>query len=160
MSKFAHLHEMVLCKQAATVVSCHLNLKFVLSFILGGCPVYHGNSYNGPVLKDCTAYLEHGTFVSGVIGRHRSVKEDDYSQARIFYTVCFCSTSFLFHCCYVDFLQEVLTDQKREILINNITAALAECTDKNIINRSLAVLSNVDEDLESKIKKNLQSYLY
>jgi catalase len=54
----------------------------------------------------------------------------------------------------------VLTDQKREILINNIVAALAECRDKNIINRSLAVLSNVDEDLESKIKKNLQSYLY
>jgi hypothetical protein len=77
---------------------------FLLSFALGGCPVYHGNSYNGPVVKDCAAYLEHGTFVSGSIARHRSVNEDDYSQARIFYKVCFCSTSFSLHCCYIDCL--------------------------------------------------------
>lgn len=103
----------------------------------GGCPVYHGNSYNGPIVTDRDAHVEHGTFESGIVARHMLVDEDNYSQPRAFYT-------------------KVLDDQGRANLINNIAKSLAQCTDKDIVRRSLIVLANVDDDFGRKLAEKIK----
>ena len=49
----------------------------------------------------------------------------------------------------------MLDDCARARLIDNIVDHLQQCTDKNIIRRSVAVLANVDDDFGRKLADRL-----
>lgn len=53
-------------------------------------------------------------------------------------------------------LQKVLDHQGRAHLIDNIVEHLQQCTDKDIIRRSVAVLANVDDDFGRQLASRLK----
>ncbi|CAF4686920.1 unnamed protein product [Rotaria sp. Silwood1] len=101
-----------------------------------GCPNYYRNTFHGPEVMKPEKYLEHATFESGMAARHEANDDDNYSQPRIFY-------------------QKVLDDRGRAHLIQNIVEHLQQCTDKDIIRRSVAVLANVDNDFGKQLATKL-----
>ncbi|CAF0854122.1 unnamed protein product [Adineta steineri] len=102
----------------------------------GGRPNYYKNSMHGPDVTNRERHLEHATFESGMAARHEAGGDDNFSQPRIFY-------------------QKVLDDRGRAHLIQNIVEHLQQCTDKDIIYRSVAVLANVDDDFGKQLATKL-----
>jgi len=102
----------------------------------GGAPNFYRNSFNGPDVTDRNRHLEHATFESGLATRHEANADDNYSQPRVFY-------------------QQVLNDSGRAHLIDNIAGHLEQCTDKDIIRRSVAVFANVDGDFAKRLAQKL-----
>jgi len=102
----------------------------------GGRPNYYKNSFHGPDATDRARHLEHATFESGLATRHEASEDDNFSQPRIFYT-------------------KVLDDQGRANLTQNIVDHLQQCTDKDIIRRTVAVFTNVDEGFGRKLAEKL-----
>jgi len=102
----------------------------------GNAPNYYKNSFNGPEVTNRDQHLEHATFESGLAARHEAKDDDNYSQPRVFY-------------------QKVLDERGRTHMINNIVEHLQQCTDKDIVRRSVAVFANVDEDLGRRLAEKL-----
>jgi catalase len=102
----------------------------------GSAPNYYRNSMNGPDVTNRAAHIEHATEESGMAARHDASEDDNYSQPRVFY-------------------QKVLDDLGRAHLIQNIVGHLQQCTDKDIIRRSVAVFANVDEDFGRQLAEKL-----
>ena len=89
--------------------------------------------------------------------RHDASEDDNFSQARVFYQVSFLSVSLskLVSTSATVRVQRVLDDCARARLIDNIVGHLEQCTDKNIIRRSVAVLANVDDAFGKKLADRL-----
>jgi catalase len=68
--------------------------------------------------------------------RHEANDDDNFSQPRIFY-------------------QKVLDDRGRAHLLQNIVEHLQQCTDKDVIRRSVAVLANVDDNFGQQLAARL-----
>lgn len=98
----------------------------------GNSPNYYRNSYNGPDVTNRAQHIEHATFESGMAARFDASDDDNYSQPRIFY-------------------QKVLDEAARLRLIENISDHLKQCTDKEIVRRSVSIFANVDEDFARRI---------
>ncbi|CAF2633540.1 unnamed protein product [Rotaria sp. Silwood2] len=101
-----------------------------------GCPNYYRNTFHGPEVTNPEKYLEHATFESGMAARHDANDDDNFTQPRVFY-------------------QKVLDDRGRAHLIQNIVEHLQQCTVKDIIRRSVAVLANVDNDFGKQLATRL-----
>ncbi|UJR17944.1 hypothetical protein I4U23_004843 [Adineta vaga] len=97
--------------------------------------VHHNNTQNESAVPKQTVHIRTSNTKPDVVHGNMPF-EDDFYQPRNFY-------------------RHVLDDQGRANLINNIARSLSQCTDKNVIHRTLNLLSNVDSDfgrsLASKI---------
>jgi len=102
----------------------------------GGRPNYYRNSYHGPEVTNRDKHIEHATFESGMAARHEAGDDDNFSQPRVFY-------------------QNVLDDLGRAHLLQNIVEHLGQCTDKDVISRSVAVLANVDDNFGQQLASKL-----
>ncbi|CAF2909979.1 unnamed protein product [Rotaria sp. Silwood2] len=102
----------------------------------GGAPTYYRNSFNGPDVTNRDKHIEHATFESGMAARHESSEDDNFTQPRVFY-------------------RNVLDDRGRAHLIDNIVEHLQQCTDKDIIRRSVAIFANVDDDFGRRLAEKL-----
>jgi catalase len=102
----------------------------------GKAPNYYRNTFHGPDVTNRDRHIEHATFESGMAARHEASDDDNYTQPRAFY-------------------QKVLDDLGRAHLINNIVEHLQQCTDKDIIRRSVAVFANVDDDFGKRLAQKL-----
>ncbi len=56
-------------------------------FVLGGCPNYYRNTFNGPDVTNREKHIEHATFESGMAARYETNDDDNYSQPRDLYQV-------------------------------------------------------------------------
>lgn len=123
---------------------------------LGGCPNYYRNSFHGPEVTNREKHLEHATFESGMAARHEANDDDNFSQPRVFYQVKSSGIQAnVFGIFFFFLLQQVLDDRGRAHLIENIVEHLQQCTDKDVIRRSIAVLSNVDNDFGQRLANRL-----
>ena len=90
--KYALINAMVLCKSALIKVresNSVLNFLYMKDhFSIGNSPNYIGNSFHGPEVTSRQAHLEHATFESGMAARHETSQDDNFTQPRVFYTVC------------------------------------------------------------------------
>jgi len=102
----------------------------------GNGPNYYRNTFHGPDVTDRNAHVEHATVESGMAARHEAKDDDNFTQPRVFY-------------------QKVLDDRGRAHLIQNISEHLQQCTDKDIIRRSVAVFANVDDDFGRQLAEKL-----
>jgi catalase len=102
----------------------------------GGAPNYYRNSFNGPDVTNRDKHIEHATLESGMAARHEASEDDNFTQPRVFY-------------------QKVLDERGRAHLIDNIVGHLQQCTDKDIIRRSVAVFANVDDDFGRRLAEKL-----
>jgi len=102
----------------------------------GGRPNYYRNTFHGPEVTDREQHIEHATFESGMAARHEAGDDDNFTQPRVFYT-------------------QVLDDRGRAHLIQNIVEHVQQCTDKEIIRRTVAVLANVDDDFGKQLATKL-----
>ncbi|CAF4005840.1 unnamed protein product, partial [Rotaria magnacalcarata] len=50
---------------------------------------------------------------------------------------------------------QVLDDRGRANVINNIAEHLQQCTDRDIIRRSIAIFANVDDELARRLAEKL-----
>jgi catalase len=102
----------------------------------GNAPTYYRNSFNGPDVTNRDKHIEHATFESGMAARYEARDEDNFTQPRVLY-------------------QKVLDENGRTHLIDNIVDHLQQCTDKEIIRRSVAVFANVDDDFARQLAAKL-----
>ncbi|CAF0958252.1 unnamed protein product [Didymodactylos carnosus] len=103
----------------------------------GGCPNYYRNEFHGPDVTSRQAHLEHAMYEVGMTDRYQSEDDDNYTQPRVFYT-------------------QVLDDQGRKNIINNMVEHLEQCTDKEVVKRAVAVLANVDDDFGRTLAQKLK----
>ncbi|CAF1532846.1 unnamed protein product, partial [Didymodactylos carnosus] len=54
------------------------------------------------------------------------------------------------------FYTQVLTDQGRQNILDNMAEHLEQCTDKDVIKRAVAVLANVDDAFGKKLAQRLK----
>ncbi|XP_054721649.1 catalase-like [Uloborus diversus] len=97
-----------------------------------GTPNYYPNSFKGPV-QDPTA-LESAFDVCGIVARHDSSEEDNFSQARIYYNQ--------------------MEEDEKERLVQNMVSPLQRVS-KCLQDRAVDALLNVDPDLGQRIIEGL-----
>lgn len=61
---------------------------------------------------------------------------------------------FSYRCC--SFLQKILNEERRGQLIDNIVEHLGQCSDRDVIHRSVTIFAKVDDDFGHRLATLLQ----
>nr|ABS85194.1 catalase [Protaetia brevitarsis] len=105
----------------------------------GGAPNYHPNSFGGPTNDPRAKVLSPPFHVSGEAKRYDVGKEDNFSQATVFY-------------------QRTLNEEERQRLVSNIVGSLTNAADF-IQKRAVENFSKVDASLGKRIAEGLRTQI-
>lgn len=106
----------------------------------GGAPNYHPNSFGGPETDPKVYKMWPKLEVTGVIDYYDTGDEDNYSQPRVFY-------------------REVLKEDERTRLINNLVNSLKNCSEE-IWNRAVVQFGKVDEEFGRRLARGIRQGLH